>query len=198
MPSRHRDRFRADHVGFVFQMFNLVPYLSMIDNVTLPCRFSSRRQGAGGRAGGGARGGGAPAARPARTRPRGSARARGHRAQHRPAAARRRGAGAHRSAGADRRRRADLRTRRRHARALPRSPVRAVRRGGRVAALREPRHPARRRVRPPGVPRGTEPRRVRSERSGRLMRRDGWGAERISAIAARGACTAVKRCVPLE
>ena len=43
MPSRHRDRFRADHVGFVFQMFNLVPYLSMIDNVTLPCRFSRRR-----------------------------------------------------------------------------------------------------------------------------------------------------------
>jgi len=40
-----RDRFRADHIGFVFQMFNLVPYLSMIDNVTLPCRFSrSRRQ----------------------------------------------------------------------------------------------------------------------------------------------------------
>ena len=44
MPSRHRDRFRADHVGFVFQMFNLVPYLSMIDNVTLPCRFSHRRR----------------------------------------------------------------------------------------------------------------------------------------------------------
>ena len=44
MPSRRRDRFRADHVGFVFQMFNLVPYLSMIDNVTLPCRFSRRRR----------------------------------------------------------------------------------------------------------------------------------------------------------
>ena len=44
MPSRHRDRFRADHVGFVFQMFNLVPSLSMIANVTLPCRFSRRRR----------------------------------------------------------------------------------------------------------------------------------------------------------
>ena len=44
MPARRRDRFRADHVGFVFQMFNLVPYLSMIDNVTLPCRFSGRRR----------------------------------------------------------------------------------------------------------------------------------------------------------
>ena len=39
-----RDRFRADHIGFVFQMFNLVPYLSLIDNVTLPCRFSAARR----------------------------------------------------------------------------------------------------------------------------------------------------------
>ena len=44
MPARRCDRFRADHIGFVFQMFNLVPYLSMVDNVTLPCRFSSRRR----------------------------------------------------------------------------------------------------------------------------------------------------------
>lgn len=39
-----RDRFRADHVGFLFQQFNLIPYLSMIDNVLLPCRFSARRR----------------------------------------------------------------------------------------------------------------------------------------------------------
>ncbi len=44
MPGGRRDRFRADHVGFVFQMFNLVPYLSVVDNVTLPCRFSPRRR----------------------------------------------------------------------------------------------------------------------------------------------------------
>ena len=43
MPAGKRDRFRADHIGFVFQMFNLVPYLSLIDNVVLPCRFSLRR-----------------------------------------------------------------------------------------------------------------------------------------------------------
>ena len=39
-----RDRFRADHIGYIFQMFNLIPYLSVIDNVILPCRFSRRRQ----------------------------------------------------------------------------------------------------------------------------------------------------------
>jgi putative ABC transport system ATP-binding protein len=39
-----RDHFRADHVGYVFQMFNLIPYLSMVENVTLPCRFSRRRR----------------------------------------------------------------------------------------------------------------------------------------------------------
>jgi putative ABC transport system ATP-binding protein len=38
-----RDRFRADHVGFIFQMFNLLPYLSVVDNVTLAARFSRRR-----------------------------------------------------------------------------------------------------------------------------------------------------------
>lgn len=41
--SASRDRFRADHVGFIFQQFNLVPYLTVIDNVTLPCRYSPRR-----------------------------------------------------------------------------------------------------------------------------------------------------------
>jgi len=39
-----RDAFRADHVGFIFQMFNLLPYLSLVDNVALPCRFSSTRR----------------------------------------------------------------------------------------------------------------------------------------------------------
>lgn len=38
-----RDRFRADHIGFVFQMFNLIPYLSVLDNVLLPARFSVAR-----------------------------------------------------------------------------------------------------------------------------------------------------------
>ncbi|GIZ51947.1 ATP-binding cassette domain-containing protein [Noviherbaspirillum aridicola] len=38
-----RDRFRVDHVGFIFQQFNLIPHLPVLDNVLLPCRFSRRR-----------------------------------------------------------------------------------------------------------------------------------------------------------
>lgn len=44
LPPAARDRFRADHVGFVFQMFNLIPYLSLAENVALPCHFSRRRR----------------------------------------------------------------------------------------------------------------------------------------------------------
>lgn len=44
LPAGRRDRFRADHVGFLFQQFNLLPYLSVLDNVLLPCRFSLRRR----------------------------------------------------------------------------------------------------------------------------------------------------------
>ena len=38
-----RDRFRADHLGVIFQVFNLVPWLSARDNVLLATRFSKRR-----------------------------------------------------------------------------------------------------------------------------------------------------------
>ncbi|HZF79216.1 MAG TPA: ATP-binding cassette domain-containing protein, partial [Rubrivivax sp.] len=38
-----RDARRADHVGVIFQQFNLLPYLSVLHNVLLPCRFSQLR-----------------------------------------------------------------------------------------------------------------------------------------------------------
>lgn len=44
LSGPRRDRHRADHIGIVFQMFNLLPYLSLIDNVLLPCRFSALRR----------------------------------------------------------------------------------------------------------------------------------------------------------
>lgn len=44
LPRARRDAFRADHVGFIFQLFNLIPYLGIVENVTLPCRFSARRR----------------------------------------------------------------------------------------------------------------------------------------------------------
>ena len=43
MPNARRDAFRGANLGFIFQMFNLVPYLSVRDNVLLPARFSAAR-----------------------------------------------------------------------------------------------------------------------------------------------------------
>lgn len=44
LRGAQRDIFRADHIGFIFQMFNLIPYLSVMENVILPLHFSSVRQ----------------------------------------------------------------------------------------------------------------------------------------------------------
>lgn len=43
-----RDRFRADHLGVIFQQFNLLPWLDPVANVLLGCQFSpARRRRAG-------------------------------------------------------------------------------------------------------------------------------------------------------
>lgn len=44
LTASARDRFRADHTGYIFQQFNLLPFLSVRENVELPCRFSRLRQ----------------------------------------------------------------------------------------------------------------------------------------------------------
>ena len=49
MSSHERDVFRATDIGYIFQLFNLIPYLTVLENITLPCRISrARRERLGG------------------------------------------------------------------------------------------------------------------------------------------------------
>lgn len=43
LKGSKRDRFRADHLGIIFQQFNLLPWLDVRANVALPCQFSALR-----------------------------------------------------------------------------------------------------------------------------------------------------------
>jgi putative ABC transport system ATP-binding protein len=51
LSGARRDGHRADHIGYVFQQFNLLPYLSVLDNALLGCRFSALRARRAGDAG---------------------------------------------------------------------------------------------------------------------------------------------------
>jgi putative ABC transport system ATP-binding protein len=44
MNSRQRDKFRSAHIGYIFQQFNLISYLSAIDNIKLASHFSTIKQ----------------------------------------------------------------------------------------------------------------------------------------------------------
>lgn len=44
MSGAQRDTFRAVHIGYIFQMFNLIPYLSVLENITLPARLNRERR----------------------------------------------------------------------------------------------------------------------------------------------------------
>ena len=44
LTASQKDTFRANHIGFIFQQFNLLPYLNVLDNIILPCSFSSIRK----------------------------------------------------------------------------------------------------------------------------------------------------------
>lgn len=42
LRERERTLFRRDHIGFVFQFFNLIPMLTVLENVTLPQELAGR------------------------------------------------------------------------------------------------------------------------------------------------------------
>ena len=48
LPASARDRFRAERIGIIFQQFNLLPYMTPLDNILLPLRFAPARRRAAG------------------------------------------------------------------------------------------------------------------------------------------------------
>jgi len=44
LKGGQRDQFRVDYIGLVFQQFNLLPFLSVRENIQLPCKFSRTRR----------------------------------------------------------------------------------------------------------------------------------------------------------
>jgi len=44
LSASARDRFRAEHIGVIFQMFNLLPYASPLENILLPLAFAPNRK----------------------------------------------------------------------------------------------------------------------------------------------------------
>ena len=40
LSGHKRDKFRANHIGYIFQQFNLIEYLDAIDNIKLAATFS--------------------------------------------------------------------------------------------------------------------------------------------------------------
>lgn len=43
LSMHSRDLFRGAHIGYVFQVFNLLPYLTVSENIALPCKLNKTR-----------------------------------------------------------------------------------------------------------------------------------------------------------
>lgn len=43
LSARKRDRFRATQIGYIFQQYNLVPYLSPVDNIQLAAHLAGSK-----------------------------------------------------------------------------------------------------------------------------------------------------------
>ncbi len=46
MNTTQRDTFRANYIGYIFQQFNLIPYLNAVDNIRLANHFCKQTSGA--------------------------------------------------------------------------------------------------------------------------------------------------------
>ncbi len=44
LRERERTLFRRDHIGFIFQFFNLIPTLTVLENVTLPQELAGKKE----------------------------------------------------------------------------------------------------------------------------------------------------------
>lgn len=44
MTDKQRTLFRRDNIGFIFQFFNLIPTLTVLENITLPSELAGRKQ----------------------------------------------------------------------------------------------------------------------------------------------------------
>ncbi len=44
LTERERTLFRRDHIGFVFQFFNLIPTLTVLENITLPQELAGKKE----------------------------------------------------------------------------------------------------------------------------------------------------------
>ena len=44
LSAGQRDRFRSEHIGLIFQQFNLLPFANVSDNILLPLRFAPNRK----------------------------------------------------------------------------------------------------------------------------------------------------------
>jgi putative ABC transport system ATP-binding protein len=43
LSQSRRDRLRGEKIGYIFQIFNLIPYLSVLDNILLPTIINNER-----------------------------------------------------------------------------------------------------------------------------------------------------------
>lgn len=43
LPQGKKDRLRGSEIGYIFQIFNLIPYLNIKENIVLPCMINKKR-----------------------------------------------------------------------------------------------------------------------------------------------------------